>query len=1227
MAVQYNEIKSDIARGDTKGTKTYKYVLDSAAIPAVIIFIFIPILVVVAWTGMESGTGCSFEFGAKKWAPSNNQSASASQFKTKSADKTSILCGKSELTEPKMEASVKNQKILKELLFFDLGQAAPTKNRSDDEEVKIGEIFSAISKSKLGKTGYDVKKSDVIKARQVHIRPDPFPHGPIVIEFTDGAVDQIKKVLKKASKNLNFEFGAFFCEISCQNSAGNRWPRLRHKLMERLRCERTETSEKEKINKKSADKPLPFPHNQIETVPANMPSERRRLARENSSNPRSLRVISDVSEPEIQAPVVSSSVMSSSTMADPSNPRRNRLTRVERDNRRQRGSRQVHFSNIARSRARAGLNQVQEIDSSASSTDSVIFEGIVTRAATSTPKQDDPNADQSNQSTDYYTAPETPGSVEAAGEVDEDEDEADVEVVDAEVEVIDVEDDSVPDLDVIEAEVLEESRARAASKANTPEANDPADPSHDIATAGPSRAAAAVGPSTSHAVVTEDGLVIPEDMPPLEDVITIGTSSSAASEDGGDTDYLASVSPSKIPPQPRVFLPMVVENDVKTLEDSTSTSESDESWVNRTPSSTSSDDERHAEISRQELRELEWLDTRINEAGEAPSVPSNSDGFEIPQHRLREIEQRIYDDGETPSTSSADENQPDPGGPRSDSDRDRRINFLLLESTVVVDDGIVEGEHFQANRIAYHQRTLSKELLIKSLERMVHIDNELYRVFSDPKNHWPQKENCKHGGIAGDENWPRGLTWSEQLIAYENGYQWISRQPDAEALIEAHGLYHPSVFHNSGVRRVFVGEGYNRTPPPGTPMDTFNMFRDLQPIPARSSPALVIPISPVFVPETPEPRPHFLAEKRAPPVPEVNTIPVDASLHFEHNCGLLNLDLEVNNAAGAEWAHGVLDAEDALRLPTHLLPHNPFENAREPAKQDYRRSMRGVFVRLILREDSINEAKLARGIPTDKNSKRRAHLMEILNHYDEVVQEIKQISDQLEAAKHDKTAEAATLVLEGLDLNQEALNAEAARVKVENNKLRPQVRHYFTRCSDGEIVVNYEYIGYHDARFTETELRDFEKLTRNGACTATNCQCPGNPSSNFHEQSNVTEKLANFSGRTLAQFIPSEEPTMPNGFRPLRQIRPTPGRPRQTQPDVAFVRQQTPEPEMPEQVAPTITAANNSATFIVQAAGMSDSDDDNEVFGIERYIPDVPAPISRPRPNEQFWDNCNIDSE
>ena len=48
-------------------------------------------------------------------------------------------------------------------------------------------------------------------------------------------------------------------------------------------------------------------------------------------------------------------------------------------------------------------------------------------------------------------------------------------------------------------------------------------------------------------------------------------------------------------------------------------------------------------------------------------------------------------------------------------------------------------------------------------------------------------------------------------------------------------------------------------------------------------------------------------------------------MHFEHNCGLLNWNLEVHNAASAEWAHGVLDAEEVLGLPAHLLPDNPFE--------------------------------------------------------------------------------------------------------------------------------------------------------------------------------------------------------------------------------------------------------------------------------------------------------------
>jgi hypothetical protein len=1168
------------------------------------------VMVIKIWVGYGSDAGSlgpSFEIGAKNWPLPDSQSESVLEIKTKTADKSAKLHENTRFEELVMELE-RNKKVLKELLFFDLGAEVLDRDQFGNEAAKISGVFSGFSKSKIGSAGYDIKKNDVIRARQVHIWKEPTPHGPIVVEFSDEATNQVKNVLQKAGKKLNFEFGVFLCEISCQSSAGNRWPRLRHKLMERLRCKLTETSERTS-KERSAD--LPFPQCQIETQAANMPSERRRLARANSSNPRALRVI-EVSDPDpdpVQAPMVSSS-----SMADPSNPRRTRLTRVERDNRR-RGTRQVHLDNIARAQ-RLRSNQVQEIDSSASSTDSVIFSGSVPGgAATSTPiSQDDPNAadqsNQSNHSTDYYTAPETPGSVGAAGEADEDEDVIDVED----------EDDSVPDLDAIELEIANENKAKADSEGAAGDASVPVAGAGAVdghAAAAVDAGYAAAGPSRA-AVVGGVNLVTPEGMPPPEDVITIGTSSEGDGD--GDTDYLASVSPTKIPPRPQVVLPMMVENDVITLEDS-SDLDSDESWVDRSPSSTSSDDDRHAEISRQELRELDGYSDRE---------------VEIPEEQLLEIERRIYDAGETPSTSDGEDGDEDgnvsgpnvpnepthPGG----SEMDRRINFLLLESTVVIDDGIVEGEHFQANRIAYHQRTLAKELLIKSLERMIHIDNELFRIFSDPKNHWPRtiNKNPNSHGIAGDENWPRGLTLSEQLVAYENGYQWVSRQPDAEQLIETHGFYHPSVFHTTGVRRVFVGEGYNRTPPPGTPMDTFNMFRDLQPIPARSSPAIVIPISPVYVPETPEPRTHFLAEKKSPPVPEVNTIPIDASVHFEHNCGLLNLELEVNNAAGAEWAHGVLDAEEALRIPPHLLPHNPFENPREPNKQDYRRSIRGVFVRLVLREDQINAAKLARGIPTEGNAKRRSHLMEILNNYDKVVREVKRISDQLEAAKVEKTAEAATIVLEGLDLNQEAIQAETARVKVENNKLRPQVRHYFTRCSDGEIVVNYEYIGYHDALFTETELRDFDKLTKNGACTATNCICPGNPSSSFHEQSNVTERLANFSGRTMAQFIPSREPTMPNGFRPLRQLRPTPGRPI---PNIVTVRQPTPMPEMPEPEI-TVTPTNNSGTFIVQAAGMSDSDGENEMmFGIERLIPDVPAPIRRPRPNEEYWDSCNIDSE
>ena len=111
-------------------------------------------------------------------------------------------------------------------------------------------------------------------------------------------------------------------------------------------------------------------------------------------------------------------------------------------------------------------------------------------------------------------------------------------------------------------------------------------------------------------------------------------------------------------------------------------------------------------------------------------------------------------------------------------------------------------------------------------------------------------------------------------------------------------------------------------------------------------------------------------------------------------------------------------------------------------------------------------------------------------------------------------------MLSGLDLNLDcnAATAEAGRVKFEEAKLKPKVRHYFTRCESGRIVVNYEYVGLHDALFTEAELREFDRLITLGAWTAEDCECPGNPSSDFHSFNDGDERLANLSGRNLAHF-------------------------------------------------------------------------------------------------------------
>ena len=482
------------------------------------------------------------KFGARDLLDPENQSESAIKIKTKSADIALISPAESRRVlksdKSNMEAVEKNKKILKELLFFNTDW-----EKEENETVKIKKILASFSKAKIGYIGYDVKKGDVIKARRVHVWPTPVPHGPIVIEFKDEAVNLVKKALRGAAfaQKLRFEFGAIFCEISCQSIAGNRWPRLRYRLME--------VSEKT-ITIKSADHP--FPQKTFESKPANMSDQRQR----NNSNRRALRVI-EVNDPDVQdqdqEPIQAPSISSSSTT-------RQRVTqsRGVRD-RNRRGTRQIILENIARSRSIS--NQVHEIDSSTSSSSSdsvIIFTGastpnpvpqagpsglqnitesttenvVIDLTISSEDPDPDPNApctDANHSNPDYYTAPETPERGRGGADGGDDDD--------------------IPDLEEIEMEMAAEAELLEAA--------------------------------------------VPE-------TITIATSTD--STDDTDT-YLESVSLRKIAPSTRPARPMVVENDVITLDES-SELESD-SWVDRSPSTTSTDDERDAEISREELRDIE----------------------------------------------------------------------------------------------------------------------------------------------------------------------------------------------------------------------------------------------------------------------------------------------------------------------------------------------------------------------------------------------------------------------------------------------------------------------------------------------------------------------------------------------------------------------------------------------------------------------------------------------
>lgn len=226
---------------------------------------------------------------------------------------------------------------------------------------------------------------------------------------------------------------------------------------------------------------------------------------------------------------------------------------------------------------------------------------------------------------------------------------------------------------------------------------------------------------------------------------------------------------------------------------------------------------------------------------------------------------------------------------------------------------------------------MGKKLLINLLTRMLHFNTELYHMFVDTRRIFGKSSFA----LANDENWPRSLTIAEMLVSYENGYNYITKQPEVQEIIEENGFYHPSVFHTLGNRRIYVGPGYNPAPPPES-SNHVPLFQDLQPIPARTSPSILIPVEPTYVLETPEARIHFRplpvpapasanAPTPAPNATNANAIPADTGMQFEHNCGLLNHTIEAHNTNSANWAHGILDAEEDLGISTAYLPEDPFD--------------------------------------------------------------------------------------------------------------------------------------------------------------------------------------------------------------------------------------------------------------------------------------------------------------
>ena len=133
------------------------------------------------------------------------------------------------------------------------------------------------------------------------------------------------------------------------------------------------------------------------------------------------------------------------------------------------------------------------------------------------------------------------------------------------------------------------------------------------------------------------------------------------------------------------------------------------------------------------------------------------------------------------------------------------------------------------------------ELLINLHTRMLHFNAELYHIFMDTQKIFGKSSFA----IANDENWPHSLTIAEMLINYENDQRCKRSLKKMGSITPP--FFTPSATEGSTSGRVTTS--YHCQSHPTT-------HRDLQPIPARTRPSIIIPVEPTYVPETPEVRIH-----------------------------------------------------------------------------------------------------------------------------------------------------------------------------------------------------------------------------------------------------------------------------------------------------------------------------------------------------------------------------------